>query len=77
LLYLQLGAFSNRDNAERLQSKLSRVNLPGTLRISAGTAKNRPVYRVRIGPLASVESVDQLTDLLAEQGIHDPHVVID
>jgi rare lipoprotein A len=77
LLYLQLGAFSSRENAERLQTKLSRANLPGTLRISTGSANNQPVYRVRIGPLAGVESADRLTELLADQGIHDPHVVID
>jgi len=76
-LYLQLGAFSNRGNAERLQAKLSGVNLPGVLQISTGTANNQPVYRVRIGPLASVETADQLTRLLADHGIHDPHVVID
>lgn len=76
-LYLQLGAFSSRDNAERLQSKLSQVNLPGTLRISTATTNNRPVYRVRVGPLASVESADRLTQLLADHGIHDPRVVID
>lgn len=77
LLYLQLGAFSSRENAERLQTKLSRANLPGTLRISTGSANNHPVYRVRIGPLSSVDSADHLTELLADQGIHDPHVVID
>jgi rare lipoprotein A len=76
-LYLQLGAFSSRDNAERLQSKLSAVELPGTLQISKATANNRPVYRVRVGPLASVESADRLTQLLANHGIHDPHVIID
>ena len=76
-LYLQLGAFSSRDNAERLQSRLSGVALPGPLKIIAGTANSHPVYRVRIGPLASVESADRLTTLLADHGIHDPHVVID
>jgi peptidoglycan lytic transglycosylase len=76
-LYLQLGAFSNRDNAERLQAKLDNVKLPGDLQIIAGVTSNRPVYRVRIGPLANVESADRLTRLLADHGIHDPRVVID
>jgi len=76
-LYLQLGAFHNRDNAERLQSRLSRVSLPGDLKISEGISDSQPVYRVRIGPLASVETADQVTRLLADHGIRSPQVVID
>jgi len=76
-LYLQVGAFHNRSNAERLQSQLSRVDLPAGLTISESTADNQRVYRVRIGPLASVETADQLTQLLADHGIRSPRVVID
>ncbi len=77
LLYLQLGAFQSRDNAERLQARLSRVDLPGQLRISEATSNQQRVYRVRVGPLASVETADKLTQLLADHGIRSPHVVID
>jgi rare lipoprotein A len=77
LLYLQLGAFQSRDNAERLQSQLRRVDLPGKLHISEATSNNQRVYRVRIGPLASVETADELTHRLADHGIRSPHVVID
>jgi rare lipoprotein A len=76
-LYLQLGAFHNRDNAQRLQSRLSNVNLPGELKISESVSDNQPVYRVRVGPLASVETADQVTRLLADHGIRSPQVVID
>jgi rare lipoprotein A len=77
LLYLQLGAFQSRDNAERLQSRLRHVELPAELQISESTSNNQRVYRVRIGPLASAETADALTHLLADHGIHSPHVVID
>ncbi len=76
-LYLQLGAFSSRDNAERLQSKLSRLDLPAALHITSGTANDQPVYRVRIGPLDTVESADRLTHRLAAHGFSGPHVVVD
>ena len=76
-LYLQVGAFHNRSNAERLQSQLSRVDLTAGLTISESTTDNQRVYRVRIGPLASVETADQLTQLLADHGIRSPRVVID
>jgi len=76
-LYLQIGAFLSRGNAERLKTRLSSTELPGSLQISEGLSGQKPIYRVRIGPLASVESADKLTQFLAEQGIESPRVVID
>ena len=76
-LYLQLGAFLSRSNAERLQQRLSTATLPGKLHISETVSNQKHIYRVRIGPLANVETADRLTRSLAEQGIASPHVVID
>lgn len=76
-LYLQLGAFSRRSNAERLQAKLDQDDLPGPLHIAEGTANNQPIYRVRIGPLTSVESADRLTQRLIARGVSAPRVIID
>ena len=76
-LYLQIGAFLNRGNAERLRTRLSSTELPGNLQISEGLSNQKPIYRVRIGPLASVESADKVTQLLIDQGIESPRVVID
>jgi rare lipoprotein A len=76
-LYLQLGAFSSRSNAERLQSRLSSTELPGELRITETVSDQKPVFRVRIGPLTNVETADRLTRMLADQGISSPRVVID
>lgn len=75
-LYLQLGAFMSRNNAERLQARLSRT-VPGQLHIIEAISNQQTVYRVRVGPLASVETADQLTKILADQGIESPRVVID
>ena len=75
-LYLQLGAFANRDNAERLQARLSN-SLPQQLHISEAVSNQQAIYRVRIGPLASVETADQLTKILTAEGIESPRVVID
>lgn len=76
-LYLQLGAFSSRTNAERLLSRFSDIELPGQAHISQGIANQQPIYRVRIGPLASVETADQLSQTLIDRGIQAPRVVID
>jgi rare lipoprotein A len=76
-LYLQLGAFQSRDNAQRLQSRLRAVNLPGGLQISEVNRDNQRVYRVRVGPLASVATADELTRQLVDHGIPEPRIVID
>lgn len=77
LMYLQLGAFSDRGNAERLRSRLAGLQLPGPLHISEGLSRQQRVYRVRVGPLQTVESADQATQILAARGITSPQVVID
>jgi rare lipoprotein A len=76
-LYLQVGAFADRDNAERLKSRLSSADLPGNLQISEGLSNQTPIYRVRIGPLSSVELVDRLTQLLVDQGVESTRVIVD
>ena len=76
-LYLQVGAFRERANAERLRSQLAAVELPGSLHISEGLADRKRVYRVRIGPLQTIESADKVAQILADQGIASPSVVID
>ncbi|GAB4290998.1 MAG: septal ring lytic transglycosylase RlpA family protein [Thiohalomonadaceae bacterium] len=76
-LYLQVGAFVSRSNAEQLRSRLSSEALP-PIQVQQGTdASNTPIYRVRIGPIASVDEADRLASRLAALGVGTPHVVID
>ena len=77
LLYLQVGAFQSISNAERLKRRLSATSPSDKLHISEGNTNQQRVYRVRIGPLDSVESADQLTQNLLQHGIESPRVVID
>lgn len=77
LLYLQLGAFSDRSNAERLRTRLAGVELPAEVHISEGYASEKRVYRVRIGPLQTLESAEHVAQILAAQGVPPPRVVID
>jgi rare lipoprotein A len=75
-MYLQVGAFASRDNAEQLRAKLSQVEIPG-IQISEGLSNQRPVYRVRIGPLANLDEADRVSARLGHYGIDKPQVVID
>ena len=74
-LYLQLGAFGDKKNANMLERKLqSRYQ---ELSISTSYNSERGVYRVRIGPLQSVADADRLAQNLNQDGYSHSHVVID
>lgn len=75
-MYLQVGAFSSRYNAERLKTRLGDIALPG-IQIQPGVANQQQVFRVRIGPIDSVEEADRMAAMLSQFGINSPHVVID
>lgn len=74
--FLQVGAFSSRGNAERLARRLESAGL-GTTRVSAVQLANGPIYRVRIGPLASAAEAERIAGLASEHGITSPRVVSD
>ncbi|MFO7604253.1 MAG: septal ring lytic transglycosylase RlpA family protein [Gammaproteobacteria bacterium] len=74
-LFLQLGAFASRSNAEQLQQRITHVHPAVTI---ASPAQNTPaLYRVRIGPLASAEEAEQLATELAQQGFRTTKIVRD
>ena len=75
-LYLQVGAFSSRSNAENLRSRLSNV-AGNPIHIFPGDNPAQPVYRVRIGPLTSDQVAQRLASRLISSGISNASVVID
>jgi len=74
-LYLQVGAFSSQQNADKLQKRLSRMFKQR--KIHSDFSSNKNIYRVRIGPLASVADADKLSALLNNKGIPTTKIVID
>jgi rare lipoprotein A len=75
-LYLQVGAFTSASNAERLSKRLQALQLTSVSVTPAYRDKQR-IYRVRIGPVESVEQADHLSEVLVKHGMEYPHVVID
>lgn len=73
-LYLQVGAFSIRDNAERLRDKISAV-IQETVQIQRSFGASRPLYKVRIGPLPGAELADRIVERLVRIGLLDHRVV--
>lgn len=74
-VYLQLGAFQSRENAVRLRDKVAEIPMANVQVQQAGA--RTPIFRVRIGPLASVDEVDELSNLLERHGLNSSRVVID
>jgi rare lipoprotein A len=74
-LYLQVGAFVNRKNANKLHKRLSRMFKQRQIHSNFAADKN--VFRVRIGPLANVADADKLSALLNNKGIPTTKIIID
>jgi len=81
-LYLQVGAFTQWDNAANLRNRLEREALrPISIQSSQAANGNGPdatrVYRVRVGPLTNVEEGDRLTERAAQLGVPDARIVVE
>ena len=74
-LFLQVGAFVSRNNAEQLRSRL--LAEIDSLNVNTGYSEEKNIYRVRIGPLSSVEQADELATRIASLGFSTPHIVVD
>lgn len=79
-LSVQVGAFSRYENAESLRDRLQRAGF-GPIYIqrpNTGAAGNAAtIYRVRIGPVATIERGDQLVLEVARYGVTDALLVVD
>jgi cell division septation protein DedD len=64
--WAQLGSFSSRDNAERLQKQLRAAGFP--VSVSPIKSNGKELYRVRAGPVASREAAAGLQGRLAAAG---------
>lgn len=74
-LYVQVGAFADPANAERLAARLRSLNL-GAVRVIAAAVDGRTLQRVQIGPLPDVDTVDRTTARLDALGLPHANVSI-
>ena len=75
-LYLQAGAFADAQNAQRLLARLQAAGLNSAFIASPLDGHSR-LYRVRLGPIASVAEFDQFSARLAALGIPDARLAVD
>ena len=74
-MYLQVGAYAARSNAEAAVQKLA-VNGVTQAFILPVSDAGRTLYKVRIGPVADVAGIDQLGARLAALGYPDAEIII-
>lgn len=76
LLYLQMGSFIELNNAESLRAQLL-INNVNAAAIQQTTVDRHSIYRVRIGPINTVEEADRIASQISSQGLGVPTIVID
>jgi len=73
---IQVGAFFERLNAERLYQRLRAVF--GRLALlEQGRSRGRPVYRVQLGPMTDVAQSDRIVDRLLALGLGEQQLVFE
>jgi rare lipoprotein A len=75
-MFLQVGAFSTQNRAEQVKSRLQR-DITDTVVVVPAESRQGTLYRVRVGPLASVAYGDTLAAKLVGLGFRDSHIVVD
>lgn len=75
-IYVQVGAFSDRDNALRLTDLLKRNGFDNSFIVS-GLDGGDSLHRVRIGPLSDSTQFDRVNDDLRSMGLESGRLVAD
>jgi rare lipoprotein A len=74
-IYIQVGAFSERDNAERMRRQLY-SHTYGPVITQHARVEGGDVHRVRVGPIATVGEADQIVQRMQWQG-YRPRLIVE
>jgi rare lipoprotein A len=73
-IFVQAGAFTQYDNANKLRARMSLI---GKAKIYQVRVVERPFFRVRLGPLASVQEADGILITVIQAGQKDARIIVD
>lgn len=73
-LFIQAGAFLQLQNADRLRARLSGVGAARVVPVQLGAQR---FYRVRLGPIATVEQADAMLNQVIAMGNKDARLVVE
>ena len=71
-IYMQVGAFGERNNAVRLADKVSAAGVP-----DVSVYSENGMFKVRIGPIADVNTYDAMATKVAALDVGKPHLVVE
>ncbi|MGY0778136.1 septal ring lytic transglycosylase RlpA family protein [Azospirillum argentinense] len=74
-IYVQVGAFGSQDNVTRVRARLA--SLGQQAQVTQTVAGRQRLQRVRVGPLASVDSADAVLNQIIQAGLTDAKIVVD
>ena len=75
-LYIQVGAYADASNAQRVVERLQAAGMDSAFSL-ASVSEARPLRRVRVGPIASVEQFDSIAARLATLGYPEARLASD
>ena len=73
-IFIQAGAFLQMANADRLRATLSSVGSARVIPVQLGAQR---FYRVRLGPIATVEQADRVLGQVIAMGNKDARIVVE
>lgn len=73
-IFVQVGAFSQYENAHRLAARLSLI---GPVAVSSTIVNKQEFFRVRLGPYNQVPGADQALQQVINSGHTDARIVVD
>lgn len=73
-IFIQAGAFSQFQNANRASAILSQI---GEVNITSVLINGIDLFRVRLGPMPSVEAADNMLEQVVASGYVDARIIVD
>ncbi|HEV3178699.1 MAG TPA: septal ring lytic transglycosylase RlpA family protein [Stellaceae bacterium] len=73
-IFIQAGAFAQMDNANRVRQRIAGL---GSAQITAVRVNGNNLFRVRLGPIVSVDEADRMLARVLANGLPDARIVVD
>lgn len=74
--YIQVGAFTQRENAENMKTRLGVID-DRPVSVTTALINGAQIYRVRIGPITDVADADRIVSTLVNYGVNEHQLILD
>ena len=73
-IFIQAGAFGIYENANKVKSRLTPI---GLVKLTSVLINGKDLFRVRVGPLASVNEADRMLETVARAGYPKARIIVE